>query len=317
MEDRFDFGDIDAIEAEDASTRERRLKQYSIKAMETGARVEQSYVRFPEFVSCIDACDRAFQLSRSLKTPQGVLITGAPGTSKTTVARYFMNSLPQSDLFERGYGALYVRLRTPPTTQQVVTAFLRGLKYPFTAVRRNNVHTMRDNVLESIRQRGTRIVFIDQAHCLASVTNKRNGAVDETTVSDLLVELMDETGASLVLLADARFPGLESVDTALASRVSVRESLSDFKCDELWSGFLKSFAGKTKAIDLSTLFDAEICQRTYVATQGNRRRYRRLIVEATLIACDSDSSVLTRDHLSLGFERTSGNFNEQPNPFRA
>lgn len=315
MNDRYDFGSFDPVEAEENATRERRLKQYSHEAIVTAASIEQVYVLFPEFGVCLEACDRAFQLSRALNTPQGILISGAPGTSKTTIAKYFIRSLPQSELFERGFGALLVRLRAAPTTQQVVSALLRALKYPFANVKRNNVHTMRDITFESIRQRGTRLVFVDQAHCLSSQSGQTRRDVNETTVTDLLAEMMDETGTSLCLLADGEFRGLEAVDRALADRVTIREVLSHFENDELWAAFLTSFARQATAIELRCLMDPGIQARTYRATYGNRRRFRRLIVEAALIAADARAESVTNEHLSLAFTRVTGTANELPNPY--
>lgn len=315
MNDRYDFGDFDPVEGEDNTTRERRLKQYSTEALEVAALVEQVHVLFPSFAACLEACDRAFQLSRKLSTPQGILIAGEPGTSKTTIAKYFIRSLPQSDLFEKGFGALLIRLRTAPTTQQVVAGLLRALKYPFGNVKRTNVHHMRDIAFESIRQRGTRLIFIDQAHCLSYQVGQARRDVNETTVSDLLAEMMDETGTSLCLLADAQFQGLENIDRALADRVTIREVLTHFKNDELWVGFLNSFVRQARAIDLSCLTDPSIQSQTYSATQGNRRRFRRLIVEAALVATDAKSRRVEKEHLALAFNRVTGSGNEMPNPY--
>lgn len=312
---RFDFGDIDPVELEDRATRERQLKQYSNEALQRAAQVEQVYVLFPQFGICLAACDRAFQLSRALNTPQGILITGAPGTSKTTVAKYFISSLPQSDLFEKGFGALLIRLRNSPTTTHVVSALLRALRYPFVSVRRNNVHAMRDLCFESIRQRGTRLIFFDQAHCLSHRPVRSKKDVDETTVSDLLTEMMDETGASLCLLADSQFQGLEAVDRALADRVTTREVLEHFRKDEIWAAFLNAFARQTKAIDLSCLSTPELQAQTHSATHGNRRQLRRLLVEATLVAVDAQSAAIDRSHLSTAFSRVTGTGNQAANPY--
>lgn len=315
MSNRYDFGDIDPVEAEDSSMHERRLKQYSQESLQVAALVEQVYVMFPEFAVCLEACDRAFQLSRTLNTPQGILIKGAPGTSKTTIAKYFIHSLPQLDLFEKGKGALLIRLRTAPTTQLVITALLRAVKYPFTSVRRNNVHAMRDLAFDSIRQRGTRLIFIDQAHCLAYQSGQTRRDGTETIITDLLAEMMDETGTSLCLLADAQFQELEGLDRALADRVTVRESLSHFKNDELWAAFLKSFAQQTKAIKLDSLLDTDVQEQTFTATQGNRRQFRRLIVEAALVAAEAKMMIVTREHLAIAFARVTGSANGLPNPY--
>ncbi|WP_153117011.1 ATP-binding protein [Rhodocyclus tenuis] len=315
--DDFDFGDFDPVEAEERTTRSRQLQQYCAGALQIAAAVERVFVLFPQFGACLAACDRAFQLSRTLNTPQGILIKGEPGSGKTTVAKYFIRSLPQSDLFDHGFGALLIRLRTAPTTAQAVGAMLRAVKYPFTSVKRTNVHTMRDIAFESIQHHGTRIIFIDQAHSLSYQAGQKRKDVNETTVSDLLVELMDQTGVSLCLLADANFTRLEDVAPALASRVTVREALSEFRNDEYWAGFLCAFARQAKAIALDCLTLPDIQQRTYTATMGNRRRFRRLIVEAVLIASDGGAAAVAKEHLARAFALVTGTASEAPNPYVA
>lgn len=310
----YDFGDIDPIEADEASTRERRLKQYSLKALELAARVEQIYVMFPAFASCLAACDRAFQLSRTLNTPQGILITGEPGTSKTTLAKYFSQSLPQSELFAKGLGALMIRMRSTPSPLQFISTLLQTLRYPIVSVRRNNMHTMRDLAFESLRQRGTRLLFIDQAHNLSHRAGHRSTLI-ETNMSDLLTELMDQTGVSLCLLADSRFEGLESIDRALADRVTIRETMSHFSNDELWQAFLTAFGRQSKALDMSCLMRREIQDQTHLATSGNRRKFRRLIVEASLLCADEDKLSIDAGHLKRAFERVSGTGTGAPNPY--
>jgi len=95
---------------------------------------------------------------------------------------------------------------------------------------------MRDIAFESLQQLGTRIIFIDQAHVLAQTTRSSRstkGAL-ETTASEVLRDLMDETGIALVFLASSGFSGLEAVDESLADRVSVRLRLQHFEDDPLW-----------------------------------------------------------------------------------
>jgi hypothetical protein len=288
---------------------------YSAVALAAAEVAERAYVMFPEFKRALEAFDRIYQLSGQLETPQGALVQGPPGSSKTTLAKYFAKSLPQSNLFDIGYGAIFMRLRANPTQGLVVSQLLRAVKYPFTEVRKNRVYTMRDIAFEALGQKGTKIVFVDQAHCLATQAKTRHFDVPETAASDTLREMMDETKVGLVLLADAMFKGLEQVDAALADRISVRLNMSHFAEGPVWQAFLDAFSKKIDVVDMSVIATVEGAAATHLATSGNRRSIRRLMTEGVLVAVDAGAKSLTMQHLSLAFERTRGDGTPKANPY--
>lgn len=303
MDLAYDLVDFDEpADQEERATKERRLFMYSVEALAAAAVVDRVHAVFPEFRRALAAFDRIYQLSGELQTPQGALVTGPPGSGKTTLATYFARSLPPGSLFESGYGALLIRLRANPTAGLIVSLLLRAVKYPFTHVRRSRVYTMRDIAFEAIAQKGSRIVFVDQAHCLSTQVKARVD-VAETAASDTLRELMDETKVGLVLLADDNFKGLEQVDKALADRVSVRLQLTYFADDATWEAFLKAFANNVQIVDIQLLCATGMPACTHLATGGNRRSFRRLITEAVLIAVDAKCKAVTKEHMHLAFER--------------
>ena len=305
----------DPVDLEERQIRARRLIQYSQEAILAGAATEQIYVNFTDFRKALNACDRIFQLSGKLETPQGIIFTGPPGASKTTVANYFIRSLPKSNLFEAGFGAIMIRLRASPSQGFLVSSLLHALKYPFTQVKRTRVFAMRNVAFEAIKQRGTKIIFIDQAHCLASQTKIKSDDVLETAATDTLRELMEETLVGLVFLADSSFQGLDKVDKALDDRISVKMSLNHFANSAEWHGFLKAFAKASAQIDLSILEDGEIAAATYSATAGNRRSFRRLIVEAVMLTVEENLAGVTKPHLSRAFEIVNGTGSVKNNPY--
>jgi ligand-binding sensor domain-containing protein len=128
---------------------------------------------------------------------------------------------------------------------------------------------------------------------------------------------MDETKVGLVLLADGMFKGIEQVDAALADRVSVRLTLSHFTEGEVWNAFLGAFCKKIDVVDMKVITTEDGAQSTYMATEGNRRSFRRLMSEGVLIAVDDCSKVLTSRHLQLAFERTRGDGSSKANPYAA
>lgn len=317
MGSTYDFTEFDGpVDEDERKTQARRQFMYSAVALAAAEVAERAYVMFPEFKHALEAFDRIYQLSGQLETPQGALVQGPPGSSKTTLAKYFAKSLPTSSLFDIGYGALFIRLRANPTQGLVVSQLLRAVKYPFTEVRKNRVYTMRDIAFEALGQKGTKIIFVDQAHCLATQWRTRHSDVPETAASDTLREMMDETKVGLVLLADAMFKGLEQVDAALADRISVRLTMSHFNEGEIWHAFLDAFAKTIGIVDMSVIA-AEAAGPTYMATNGNRRSFRRLMTEGVLIAVDAGSKVLTMEHLHLAFDRTRGDGSPKANPYVA
>ena len=307
----------DPVEQEEQIIHARRLKQYGPAALEAGASVERIYVLFSEFKGGLEVFDRVFQLSKTLETPQGVLLSGPPGSSKTSLANYFIQSLPPDSLFEKGCGAIMLRLRASPAQGHVISALLHALKYPFTCVKRGRVFAMRDVAFEALKQRGTRIVFVDQAHCLSAQTRHRHIDVVESTASDTFREMMEEAKVGLVLLADSAFKGLEYVDRALDDRLSVKMTLSHFSDNGEWLGFLAAFVKAATSIDLQILNTERIAKATFVATDGNRRSFRRLIVEAVMIAVEEGQSAVSEAHLHKAFVAVNGRASPRCNPYAA
>lgn len=288
---------------------------YSTHALAAAARVEKVYVLFPDFKTGLQIADRIYQLGRVLDTPQGAVITGAPGTCKTTLARYFISALPTSDLFQRDMGAIYLRMRANPSQGQLLSTLLRAMRYPFTEVRSTRLAQMRDVVIEALLQKGTKLIFIDQAHCLSNQVRTKPRDVNETAASDTLREILEEVRCGMIMLADASFQGLEKIDSALADRITVRHTMSHFESNAIWGAFLDSFAKSITVVDASILTSSDINKATFSATLGNRRSVRRLIVEAVLISVDSGATSLSESHFHLAFERTEGKDGNRANPY--
>lgn len=306
----------DAEEIEERKINERRLKAYGRTVLEVGATVDSVKVLFTQFKAALEACDRIYELSKALDIPQGMVVTGPPGSSKTTLGNYFTKSLPAEDLVDHGYGAISIRLRNSPSQGHIVSSLLRALNYPFTQVKRGRIFAMRDIAFEALRQRGTRLVFVDQGHCLSTQAHHRHQDVLESVASDVLREMMEEAKVGLVILADASFRGLEHVDRALADRVTTRMSLDYFADGPEWHGFLKSFATNVKVIDLSVLTDKACAAKVLTATAGNRRTFKRLVIEAVLLAVSNNSKTVEPQHLQLAFDLVNGAASGRSNPFR-
>lgn len=312
--------DGDAAEEEARQVAARRMFMYSVHALLAADEVDRKYVLFPDLQAVLGALDRAYQLALRVSRPQGILISGPPGSSKTSISQYFQKSLPESKNIIEGHGALIVRLRSNPCAGAIVSLLLRAIDHFFTGVSKKRIDTMRDIAFEGLQELGTRMIFIDQAHVLEQSVRKSSraskGAV-ETTASEVLRDLMDETGIALVFLASNGFGGIERIDESLADRVSVRLNLSHFGDDATWAHFLSQIGNGTKCIDFKILADRNFATLTHRAVLGNRRRTKLLLTEAVLVAIDAGAPVVERQHFETAFQRISGVLNQVVNPYAA
>ena len=305
MDDTPSEDDLDFPDEDERRTAARRLFSYSMRAIEEARFVDRVLVNHPEFKASMAGCDRMFQLGRELGMPQGGVIVGPPGVGKTALIKHFCKSLPSSSLFERGVGALAIRLPARPSVGHVVGAMLRQLRYPFPQVTMHSLAIKRDVLIEAMRQKGTRLLFVDEAHHLKSQTKVRSRHFEGSSTTDLLREFMDEVPLGLGLGGTEVLLDLDEIDPHLASRLSARFSLTDFACDAHWYGFLKAFRRHAK-FDLGVVEAREEADRLHKATRGNLRDFKRLITEAVLIAVDDHKSAVDADHLKLAFSRVRG-----------
>jgi hypothetical protein len=212
-------------------------------------------------------------------------------------------------------GAIYIRMRANPNQGQLLSSLLRAVKYPFTEVRTSRLAQMRDVVVEALQQKGTKLIFVDQAHCLSNQVRTKHRDVPETAVTDTLREIMEEVHCGMVLLADSSFQGLEKIDSALADRITVRHTMVHFVPNAIWNAFLDAFAKSIVVVDAAILSTTDCQKKTHIATGGNRRWFRRLIVEALLIAVDVAAPILLESHFWLAYERTAGEDALRANPY--
>jgi type II secretory pathway predicted ATPase ExeA len=307
--------DFDGPDEEERRVRERRLFTYSVQALKVAASVDRVCIVHPAFKAALTACDRAFQLSRELSQQQIIVVAGATGVGKTALIRYFRASLPGSSLFEQGLGAIAIRLPAKPNVGHLVGALLRQLKHPFPQVTGQTLFIKRDLLIEALRQRGTRMLFIDEGQHLRDQSKMRSRNSDGTTVTDCIRELVDESPIAACICGTQEILQLSDVDRSLDNRVSARFQLEAFSDNAMWKAFLSAFRKHCGQIDLSIIEDSEHVKKLFVATEGNPRSFKRLVTEAVLICVDENASAVTKEHFKRAFERVSGGVSRIGNPY--
>lgn len=306
---RFDPPDEDSIALE-----ARRLSTYSVDALRAAKEVDRAFVLFPGVSRTLKALDRLFQLGTEFRMPQGMCLIGPSGVGKSATFEYFQASLPTSALFSQDFAALAIRVQSRPKTGQLIHGMLNAIHYPFSAGSNKQLYMRRYLLFDALKSYKTRLIWLDEAHHLI-FQNRSTTKEWESESTEFLRELMDECKISLVLAGTSELDNLKNVADHLASRVTIREEMTNFSADVNWLGFVRAFVKQCRSFDLSYINDTDVGMRLHLASNGNLRSTKRLITEAVLISFDSGNMSLNRESFSLGFQRVFGESTMRSNPF--
>lgn len=300
---------------DDVAMLNRRIETYSVEAIRVGSQVDKTYVQYPDFVRVVQVMDRLFQLGTELDMPQGAFIEGPTGVGKTSLFRYFQETVPQSTLFSPGLGVIGMRVPHRPKTGHFVSGLLRAIRYPFATGPTLQLYQRRPIVVEGLRAAGTRLIFLDEAQHLMNQVRGTSLHDWECESTEFLRQVMDEGRISMVLAGSSGMDKLEKISEALSSRLPVRERLKNFDHDINWVGFVRAFAKQCKPFDLTFLCEPSITTRLHFASGGNIRNFKRFVTEAVLLAVDTGVLKLNSDLLARAFQITFGRATTRSNPF--
>ena len=293
----------------------RRQSLYSAEAIARCVELDRAIVLHSDFQSALAAMDRVFQLGRALTAPAGVRIVGPAGAGKTTLLRYFSESLPPSELFQRGLGALHIRVPKIPTLNHMVEAVLSALRYPFARVSHTQVTIKRITSLEALKAQRTHVLLVDEAHNLCNKGSAGfRGADGGTPATEYLREIMDQQ-IGLVMSGGPGLLDLKDRDKYLYSRCTAHFELKSFDFDGDWLGLLHGIAKQSARHDISLIVDKKEANRLHRATAGNLRWLKVLIIEAVLISTDKKRSALVPADLLEAFDRSLGGVKTSANPW--
>lgn len=300
---------------DEAATLNRRIQTYSVEAIRVGNQVDKTYVHHTDFSRVVQVMDRLFQLGTEFNMPQGAYVEGPTGVGKTSLFRYFQETVPRSTLFSPGLGVIGLRVPHRPKTGDFVSGLLRAIRYPFATGSTVQLYQRRPILIEGLRAAGTRLIFLDEAQHLMNQVRGAGLHDWECESTEFLRQVMDEGRISLMLAGSSGMDKLEKTSEALSSRLPVREQLKNFDHDTTWVGFVRSFAKQCPTFDLTFLCEPSITTRLHFATGGNIRDFKRHVTEAVLLAVDTGLLKLNSELLARAFQITFGSATTRSNPF--
>lgn len=303
------------IEATQRRARERWLSTYSAKAIRQGAGIDNALVKHTRFQELVGDLERMFLLGKELRQPVGGIISGGAGVGKSTLCRYFMDTLPQHDLTESGSGVLYLRLRRGRSLSAVVQQILGQLQYPLFKVNNANLDAKRSLTLDALRRNKIRLLLIDEAHqVIAQNAAKRD---DGSAISEYLREIMDETQIALCLVGGPSLKDLGRTDPYLESRCVVNEALKGFELDDRWVSLVQSLLPSNSVLDFKHLqVSREVREGLYKTARGNLRRLKQYLTELAMVTVDARKAAPEAALMQLAFQRAFGREELQSCPWK-
>lgn len=304
----------DSLTADDPINLERRLKTYSVEALRAAAVIERVYVKHTQFSIVISALDRLFQLGTELETPHGFRLVGPSGVGKSAAYAYFRRSLPASTFFDHPSAALSIRIPKRAHMGVMIKALLRALEYPFAEGTYRQLYSRRCVVADALKSKGTRLLWLDEAHHLIWRRSSGEFRQQEGDASEFLRELVDECRVGVVLAGSSELDDLPVALPHLASRVPGRLVMDPFELDPAWAGFINAFSISFVQLDLQPINSPAIMTMLHKSTGGNLRLFRQLMIESVLLSVDAKNRVLEIDVLRRAYELVMG-ASTRSNPF--
>ncbi|WP_432729948.1 TniB family NTP-binding protein [Variovorax sp. W6] len=309
--------DLTEYEIEDRRVLERRYRTYSISALRAALPIDEVFVAHAQFMRAVNAVSRVYELARETSMPQGMYLEGPVGTGKSSVLRYFKASLPKQTLFDDERRVITIRAKKNASAAQLVGAVLRCYGYPIRRVANDTLAPRVDVTKEAIRQKGTRLIGIDEASNLLHSPTRRLASAkgDGTSATDYICEVIDDTCIGVVLLGSERLASLEQTDPALASRLTTHERLENFFYDDEWVNFARAFLGQCTGFDLSFFLSGAGLKTLHRVVEGNVRTFKRFATECCLCTANEGAGVLLESHAAKAFRAVFGGASEHQCPY--
>lgn len=260
--------------------------------------VDELIIKYPLMMEILNKMEECKRLSPSYREPECLILTGPTRSGKSTIVKTFLKRYPRFDN-EKGteVPVLYCSLPRPATIGGIVTNFLDALGDPLYNI--NSVANKKTNRLkELLLACGVKFIIVDEVQHIID-TNSMKLIFDS---SDWFKDLMAKTNIPIMFVGLEDSTKMLIQNQQLGARVLNRYELKPFNYeDDAFRAILYFFDESIPLKNKSNLLDNDLWQCIFFATDGHLGYVKILLKEATKIALEHNSDLITTSMLAEAF----------------
>ncbi|MGE8453655.1 MAG: TniB family NTP-binding protein [Pseudomonadales bacterium] len=263
-------------------------------------KISDAFGKFPQVTSLLNNMEDRFQAALSPGEPEHLLVTGEPGTGKSTILRHFATSYP-SVVHEEWteVPVIYAEIPARTTIKALAGILLQAMGSPFWD---KGDETQRTRQLRTLLAGcKTRMIILDEINHLVD----RGGVRTHYHVGDWIKQLSGPGGPVLVLAGTPRAELLLATNAQLRSRfgqqVIVHALSANDQHIKLFSKVLKSFEGRLPPLPCIDLGDPAVTRQFAFATDGRLRAICHLLRRAVAVASRASAPRIDGETLAQAF----------------
>lgn len=263
---------------------------------------DEQYIPFPTFVAAASDIESNLKLFRETGIARHMLVTGEPGTGKTSLCRWLNHQHPVRELPERNLVEVLITPVPPSATVIGITAaMLHSLGDPYPDS--GTVASKTARVVKLCRACGVEMMLFDEAQHL----HDRGGSSTHYMVGDWLKDLIDGLNVPSVLLGLPRLGYLLQTNDQLRRRFSSRCNLALGRSETLGieTECLQLFRSLVSLIELPVschpYTPQEMGTRLYYCSDGRIAYIKKLLFAALRHALELEMDAIDAPLLERAF----------------
>lgn len=262
--------------------------------------VQEVLIATPELARSVKLADRLILRAGDSECPGGLCVHGDGGSGKSFVLDTLERRHPKK-LSLSSVSQPFVRIKL---SENPTPASIRDLLFDaigFAGARTGNEKLVLQDLLTAFRELDVRMLAIDEAHHLGSVSVRRNKDRRAGQSGDFLKNLYDDTGVAFLFCGLHTIWDLLRTDTQFNSRWLGEVALPDYVEGPQWIALLRALDTALPMPEKSGLHTRLRATQLYQLSGGNLRKLKLFMAHVVRFAAEEGASRLEAMHFSTVF----------------